>query len=163
MEESELRKLAADYLNGKYSTYRLAVPFFDFHAEGMTLSSYLKRKYFGKDLRRMPSIEEIEIRPDILGIVVLQEADAFAYVLGEVKTQKVKMSDFRQCMNYMNIAHPLEGYLFYSERMTEEVKRNIRADNHKFLGMNTWGKLATKRVHLLHFEKGRFLDGKLDV
>lgn len=163
MEESELRKLAADYLNRKFSAYMLVVPFFDFHAVGMTLSSYLKKEYFGKDLRKLPFVEEIEIRPDILGIVNLQEADLWAYVLGEVKTTKVKMSDFRQCMNYVNFARPFEGYLFFSERVTEEVKRNIKADNHRFLGLNSWGKLATKRVHLLHFRRGRFLNGRLDL
>jgi hypothetical protein len=163
MEESDLRRLVAEYLNQKFKGSSLVLPFFDFHATGMTLTSYLRKKYFGKELARLPYVEEVEIRPDILGIIALAKTDLWIYVLAEVKTQRVKMSDFRQCMNYMNAAHPLEGYLAFSEQMTEEVKRNILADNHKFLGLNSWGSLVSKRVHLLHFRNERFLNGRLDL
>ena len=163
MEESELRRLAANYLSNRFSRHKIVVPFFDFHKVGLTLSSYLKKAYFGEDLRKLPYLEEIEIRPDIVGIIALQGANLWAYVLGEAKTKKIDMSSFRQCMNYMNIAHPYKGFLFFSEQITGEVKRNILADNHKFLGLNRWGKLVTKRVNLLHFKRGRFLNGRLDL
>lgn len=163
MEECELRRLAANYLNNRFSRHKIVVPFFDFHKVGLTLSLYLKKAYFGGDLRKLPYLEEVEIRPDIVGIIALREANLWAYVLGEAKTKKIGMSGFRQCMNYMNIAHPYEGYLFFSEQITEEVKRNILADNHKFLGLNKWGRLVTKRVNLLHFKRGRFLNGRLDL
>jgi len=163
MEESELRRLAANYLNKRFSKHKIIVPFFDFHKVGLTLSSYLKKTYFGEELRKLPYLEEIEIRPDIIGIIALPEANLWAYILGEAKTKKVKMSGFRQCMNYMNIAHPYEGYLFFCEQISEEVRRNILADNHKFLGLNKWGRLATKRINLLHFKRGRFFNGRLDL
>lgn len=156
MEENELRRLAANYLNKRFSRHRIIHPFFDFHKRGLALCSYLKKAYFGEDLRKLPYLEEIEIRPDIVGIIALPEADLWAYVLSETKTKKVTMSGFRQCMNYMNIAHPYAGYLFYSERISDEVRRNILADNHKYLGLNKWGRLATKRINLLHFRRGRF-------
>ena len=163
MEESDLRRLAADYLTKRFSRYEIIVPFFDFHKVGLTLSSYLKKAYFGEDLRKLPYLEEIEIRPDVVGIIALPEAKLWAYVLGEAKTKKVNMSGFRQCLNYMNIAHPYEGYLFFSEQISQEVKRNILADNHKFQGLNKWGRLATKRLHLLHFKRGGFFNGRQDL
>jgi len=163
MEEKELRRLAADHLNMKFQNCELIVPFFDFHALGLTLTSYLKKKYFGEDLRKLPFLEELEIRPDILGIMVLTTIDKWAYVIGEVKSRRVTMSDFRQCMNYVNLSHPIDGYLFYCEQMTQEVKRNILADNHKFLGLNSWGKLVLKRVHLSSFKRGRFTNGRIDL
>jgi len=163
MEESELRKLAVNYLNKKFSRHKIVVPFLDFHEVGMTLSSYLKKTFFGEELRKLPYLEEVEIRPDIVGIIALPKTDLWSYVLGEVKAKKVEMKDFRQCMNYMGFAHPYEGYLIFCKRITEEVRRNILADNHKFLGLNKWGKLVTKRVYLLHFKRGRFLNGRLDL
>jgi len=163
MEESDLRRLAAEYLNRKFSKHKIIVPFFDFHKEGITLSRYLRKTFFGEELRKLPYLEEVEIRPDIVGIIALPETTMWAYVLGEAKTKKVEMSDFRQCMNYMNVAHPYEGYLFYCGKITEEVKRNILADNHKYLGLNKWGKPVTKRVKLLAFKRNRFTNGRLDI
>ena len=81
MEENELRRLAADYLNASFSRHKIVVPFFDFHKVGLTLSSYLKKVYFGEDLRKLPYLEEVEIRPDVVGIVALPEANLWAYVL----------------------------------------------------------------------------------
>lgn len=163
MEESDLRRLAANYLNERFSRHKIIIPFFDFHKVGFTLSSYLKRVYFGENLRKLPYLEQIEIRPDIVGIIDLPEANLWAYILGEAKTKKVGMSGFRQCMNYMNTAHPYEGYLFYCEQISDEVRRNVLADNHKFLGLNKWGRLVTKRINLLHFKRGRVFDGRLDL
>jgi len=163
MEESELRKLAAKYLNRKFSKHKIIVPFFDFHKEGMTLSKYLRKTFFGEELRKLPYLEEVEIRPDIVGIIDLPETTTWAYILGEAKTSTVEMSDFRQCMNYMTVAHPFEGFLFYCEKITEEVRRNILADNHKYLGLNKWGKLVTKRVKLAAFKRNRFANGRRDI
>jgi len=163
MEESELRRLAVDYLSKRFSKYEIVTPFFDFHNIGMTLSSYLKKLYFGEDLCKLPYLEALEIRPDVVGIIALPETSLWAYVLGEVKTKKVEMRDFRQLIHYMTTAHPYEGYLFFSEKITKEVRQNIQADNHKFLGLNKWGRLATKRINLLHFKKGRFCNGRLDL
>ena len=163
MEESELRQIAADYLNKKFHDCKLVIPFFDFHAVGLTLTSYLKKRYFGEDLKKLPFLEEVEIRPDILGIIALTDIDEWAYVIGEVKARKVTMGDFRQCMNYVNLSHPLDGYLFFSEQLTQEVKRNIIADNHRFFGLNSWGKLVLRRVHLLSFKRGRFTNGRRDL
>lgn len=163
MEESDLRKLAAEYLTKEFSKNKIVVPFFDFHKEGMTLSRYLRKMYFGEELRKLPYLEGVEIRPDIVGIIALPETTMWAYVLGEAKTSKVEMRDFRQCMNYMNVAHPYEGYLFYYGKITQEVKRNILADNHIYLGLNKWGKPVTKRVNLLALKRNRFTNGRLDL
>jgi hypothetical protein len=163
MDESNLRKLAIEYLNNKFSKYNVIVPFFDLHEEGITLSTYLRKKFFGKELSKLPYYKEVEIRPDVVGIIDLPETTIWAYVLGEAKTTKVNMADFRQCMNYMNIGHPYEGYLFYCERLTNEVMKNILADNHKYQGLNIWGKNVTKRVGLLAFKRNRFTNGRLDL
>jgi len=163
MEESELRGLAANYLSNRFSKHKIIVPFFDFHKEGMTLSSFLKKRYFGEDLRKLPYSEDVEIRPDILGIIALPETNTWGYVLGEAKARKVRMVDFRQCMNYINIAHPYEGYLFFRGEVTREVKRNILVGNHKYQGLNKWGKLTSKYLNLLCYKRNRFCDGRLDL
>jgi len=162
MEESHLRRLAADYLNNVFSEASIVLPFFDFHKQGITLSSYLRKTYFGENLRRLPYLNEVEIRPDVVGIISLPEvSNQWAYVLGEIKTKKFTMKDFRQCMNYMEIAHPYAGYLFFIEGPTEEVRRNIAADNHKFQGLNRWGSLVTKRVRFLRYNRRRFVNYRL--
>ena len=163
MEESELRRLAVNYLNNRFRKSKIVVPFFDFHKQGMTLCSYFKKIYFGEDLQKFPYLDALEIRPDIVGVIALPESDLWVYILGEAKTKKVEIRDFRQCMNYMSVAHPYKGYLFFSEDVTEEVRRNILADNHKFLGLNKWGRLATRRINLLHFKRGRFLNGRIGL
>jgi len=150
LAEADLRRKAVLWLDKKYSG-RQFLHFMSFHEIGMTLTSYIRRRFHGEDLSRIPNFARLAIRPDLVGIVA-HGSGQLGWVIGECKSDKlVNSRDLVVAKNYAEVASAYEGYLFFYGRLTSEAITKIKNGEHMFKGSNEYGDRVNKRLLLMEY------------
>ena len=126
-----------------------------FHETGMTLTSYVRRKFHGEELKRIPNHSRLAIRPDVVGIIA-HETGQLGWVIGECKSDKQVVSrDLTQAKNYAEVSSAYAAYLFFVGRMTSELITKIKNGEHVFRGSNEYGDRVNQRILFMEYvEKG---------
>lgn len=155
MEESALREISRDWVLREYAHERFVIRPMVFHDEHVSLSDWIRTHFRGKELAAIPKYQSLEIEPDIIALV-RRDMVPNTWVMGECKVDVVGVGDYRQALNYPNVANASAGYLFFEGKLAQPVLRLIEQGESTFQGTNTQGRITSKRLMILGFSDGRF-------
>lgn len=123
----------------------------------MTLAKWLRRKYKGEELSRIPKYASLAIRPDLVGLLNSKSSPKL-WLIGECKVGSVGVGDFRQAIHYANVANAYEGFLFFEGLIATDVKQLINRGEHRFLGTNARGRIASRRLRVVEYRHSRLAE-----
>jgi len=157
--EPYLRQEACRWLKENFPSRRYQIEPTVFHDIGLTLSEFVRKKFKGEQLTRIPKYQEISIRPDIIALLITLKNQDFklGWIISECKVGKVNVADFRQALHYANIAEAYNAYLFYFGELSREVLEAINKGGHLYTGTNKWGRTVKKRLIFVKYENNRFI------
>jgi hypothetical protein len=163
LNEEQLRVAACNWLKKHYPQREYYLEPIVFHGIGLTITEYLHKKFKGNQLICIPYYNELQIRPDIIGILKFNRNGDFGlgWLIGECKVGKVNTSDLRQAVYYANTSKAYESYLFYNGILSKEVEDLIKTGGHLYQGINKWGKTVKKRLIIVKHDGNRFVKSLL--
>jgi len=158
LNESQLRLATSNWLKQRYDSFKFHLPIMIFHNLGMSLKDFLLKKFDGDDLACIPNYFTLNIRPDIIGILVLPNSERRhrAWIIAECKSKKaIGYSDFRQFADYAQKTNAYGAYFVYNDNLSSEIEDQMRSAG-TYDGMNRWGQITRKRLIITNYENGRF-------
>ena len=159
MDESYLRQEARKWLNENFPSRKYQIEPTIFHNMGLTLSRFVREKFKGEQLIRIPKYQELSIRPDIIALMIISKNEGLnlGWIISECKAGKVNMADFRQTIHYATVAGAYVAYLFYHDDISQEVLEAINTGGHLYDGTNKWGRTVKKRLIFVRYKNNRFI------
>ena len=159
MREEQLRTIALAWLQARYSLSKFALPLFKLHELHQTITEYLKSRLIGQDLTRIPLYDQLDLEPDIVGVVKLRRNNDYslAWITAEVKVNEVNMTDFREALFFAEKTHSYDAFLLYDGRVTKDVARLVKKGGHSLQGVTKWGNPSRKFLSFLRHQDGRFV------
>ena len=120
------------------------------HDLNMTVTEYLKKNFFGKELSLILDYDKMYVRPDIIALVRLRTKH-LALVIAECKVGLVRVSDFRQALDYARVCKSYQAYLVFHGKLSNEVKRRLRVMDNVYEGYNSFSRLVRKFLHVVKY------------
>jgi hypothetical protein len=128
-DESVMRAAAVEWLKERHKGEEFLLPITLFHDLGTSIKDYVKKAVPERYRRSVPWWGESTVRPDIIGLIWLQAAKMYGWIVGECKAKTIEPSDMWQAHFYANSTDAYAAYLFWDSKagFTDEAWESIGA------------------------------------